>query len=172
MLFNPAGQIFVARRIDMPSEAWQMPQGGIDKGEEPRRAALRELEEEIGTDRAEIIAESPSWRPYDLPPELMSVLWGGRFRGQTQKWFLLRFTGDDSDIDIATEHPEFLEWKWVEIDEVPRLIVPFKRAIYEDVVAEFAPLIARSIARSGLEDAFLTSPPPGASRRPPPSRGR
>src|SRR5215813_11823811 len=102
MLFNSAGRIFVARRIDMPSEAWQMPQGGIDKGEDPRRAALRELAEEIGTDRAEIVAESPDWRPYDLPTELMGMLWGGRYRGQTQKWFLLRFTGKDNDIDIAT----------------------------------------------------------------------
>jgi putative (di)nucleoside polyphosphate hydrolase len=147
MLFDAMGRIFVARRIDMPSEAWQMPQGGIDKKEEPREAALRELREEIGTDRAEIVAESGLWRPYDLPAELRGVLWGGRFRGQTQKWFLLRFTGRDSDIDIATEHPEFLEWKWVEIAEVPRLIVPFKRRIYEDVVAEFAPIIERSLKR-------------------------
>ena len=137
MLFNPAGRIFVARRIDMPSEAWQMPQGGIDKKEKPRKAALRELKEEIGTDKAEIVAESESWRPYDLPRELQGALWGGRFRGQTQKWFLLRFTGRDADIDIATEHPEFVEWKWAELAEVPRLIVPFKRKVYEDVVAAF-----------------------------------
>ena len=148
MLFNDDGKIFVGKRIDQTVEGWQMPQGGIDKGEDPRRAALRELKEEIGTDHAEIMAESPSWRPYDLPPELVSMLWGGRFRGQTQKWFLLRFTGEDSEIDIATEHPEFLEWKWVELDQVPRLIVPFKRAIYEDVVAEFRPMIERFIGRS------------------------
>jgi putative (di)nucleoside polyphosphate hydrolase len=147
MLFDAKGRIFVARRIDMPSEAWQMPQGGIDRREEPREAALRELREEIGTDRAEIVAESGLWRPYDLPAELRGALWGGRFRGQTQKWFLLRFTGRDCDIDIATEHPEFLEWKWVEIAEVPHLIVPFKRRIYEDVVAEFAPIIERSLKR-------------------------
>lgn len=145
MLFNPAGRIFVARRIDMPSEAWQMPQGGIDKKEKPRKAALRELKEEIGTDKAEIVAESESWRPYDLPRELQGALWGGRFRGQTQKWFLLRFTGRDADIDIATEHPEFVEWKWAELAEVPRLIVPFKRKVYEDVVAEFGPIIDRSL---------------------------
>ena len=147
MLFNPQGRIFVARRIDMPSEAWQMPQGGIDKNEDPRRAALRELKEEIGTDKAEIVAESQAWRPYDLPHELRGVLWGGRFRGQTQKWFLLRFTGADTDIDIATEHPEFLEWKWVELADLPRLIVPFKRKIYEEVVAEFGPIIERSLLR-------------------------
>lgn len=146
MLFDGEGRIFVARRIDMPSEAWQMPQGGIDKGEDPRRAALRELKEEVGTDKAEIVAESPCWRPYDLPAELMGVLWGGRFRGQTQKWFLLRFTGEDRDIDIATEHPEFLEWKWVALDEVPRLIVPFKRRVYEEVVAEFGPVIERFLS--------------------------
>lgn len=145
MLFNRRGRIFMARRIDMPSEAWQMPQGGIDKGEDPRKAALRELREEIGTDRAEIVAESAFWRPYDLPAELRGVLWGGRFRGQKQKWFLLRFTGKDRDIDLATEHPEFLEWKWVELGEVARLIVPFKRAIYEEVVAEFGPLVERSV---------------------------
>jgi putative (di)nucleoside polyphosphate hydrolase len=147
MLFNSEGRIFVARRIDMPSEAWQMPQGGIDKKETPRKAALRELKEEIGTDRAEIVAESPVWRPYDLPAELRGVLWGGRFRGQTQKWFLLRFTGNDGDIDIATEHPEFLEWKWVDLPEVSRLIVPFKRRVYEDVAAEFGPLIRRDLKR-------------------------
>jgi putative (di)nucleoside polyphosphate hydrolase len=147
MLFNPQGRIFVARRIDMPSDAWQMPQGGIDKSEEPRKAALRELKEEIGTDRAEIVAESEDWRSYDLPRELQGVLWGGRFRGQTQKWFLMRFTGSDIDIDIATDHPEFLEWKWVELGDLPRLIVPFKRKIYEEVVAEFGPVIERSLAR-------------------------
>jgi putative (di)nucleoside polyphosphate hydrolase len=145
MLFNREGRIFVARRMDMPSEAWQMPQGGIDKDEDPRKAALRELKEEIGTDKAEIVAESESWRPYDLPRELQGALWGGRFCGQTQKWFLLRFTGSDTDIDIATEHPEFLEWKWVEPADLPRLIVPFKRKIYEEVVAEFGPLIQRFV---------------------------
>jgi putative (di)nucleoside polyphosphate hydrolase len=124
-----------------------MPQGGIDRGEDPRQAALRELKEEIGTDRAEIVAESESWRAYDLPRELQGVLWGGRFRGQTQKWFLMRFTGSDEDIDIATQHPEFLEWKWVEVADLPRLIVPFKRKIYEEVVAEFAPLIERCLER-------------------------
>jgi putative (di)nucleoside polyphosphate hydrolase len=149
MLFNPEGRIFVARRIDMPSEAWQMPQGGIDKGEEPRAAALRELKEEIGTDKAEIVAESARWRPYDLPPDLKKVLWGGRYRGQTQKWFLLRFIGADGDIDIATQHPEFLEWKWADLAEVPRLIVPFKRSIYQDVAAEFAPIIRRILPIGG-----------------------
>jgi putative (di)nucleoside polyphosphate hydrolase len=147
MLFNRQGRVFVARRIDMRSEAWQMPQGGIDKKEDPRKAALRELREEIGTDKAEIVAESEAWRPYDLPAALRGTLWRGRYRGQTQKWFLLRFTGADADIDIATEHPEFLEWKWVDVADLPRLIVPFKRKIYEDVVAEFGPIIKRCVAR-------------------------
>jgi putative (di)nucleoside polyphosphate hydrolase len=142
MLLNPDDRVFVARRIDMPSEAWQMPQGGIDKGETPEQAARRELKEEVGTDKAEILAESPIWRDYDLPAELVGRIWGGRYRGQSQKWFVMRFTGTDADIDIDTEEPEFLAWKWVEMNEVPRLIVPFKRKLYE-LVAEFAPLVAR-----------------------------
>ncbi len=141
MLVNREGKVFVARRIDMPSEAWQMPQGGIDKGETPRMAALRELKEEIGTDKAEIIAESEGWLSYDLPAELVPKIWGGKYRGQTQKWFLLRFTGKNSDIDIETEHPEFLAWKWAEIGDLPKLIVPFKRKLYEDLLEEFTPLL-------------------------------
>lgn len=150
MLVGNDDRVFVARRIDMPSEAWQMPQGGIDEGETPRQAAMRELREEIGTDKAEILAESPAWRDYDLPDELLGKIWGGRYRGQTQKWFLLRFTGTDADIDIDTEEPEFLAWQWAEMARVPDLIVPFKRSIYRDVVAEFAPLIERMRRRSGV----------------------
>lgn len=142
MLLNAAGLVFVARRIDMPSAAWQMPQGGIDAGETPRQAALRELEEEIGTAKAEIIAESGDWLSYDLPPELLDGLWGGRYRGQRQKWFALRFSGADADINIATSTPEFQEWKWVEMAELPRLIVPFKRDLYRRLVAEFGHLAA------------------------------
>jgi len=150
MLVGDDDRVFVARRIDMPSEAWQMPQGGIDEGETPRQAAMRELREEIGTDKAEILAESPAWRDYDLPDELLGKIWGGRYRGQTQKWFLLRFTGTDADIDIDTEEPEFLAWQWAEMARVPDLIVPFKRSIYREVVAEFAPLIERMRRRSGV----------------------
>lgn len=146
MLLNKRGQAFVARRIDMPSEAWQMPQGGIDEGETPLQAALRELREEIGTDKAEVLAESQQWLNYDLPVELIGKLWGGCFRGQTQKWFAMRFTGSDSDINIATDEPEFLDWKWAELERLPSLIVPFKRKLYEQLVAEFAP-VARRIAR-------------------------
>ena len=141
MVLSPEGLVFVARRIDMPAEAWQMPQGGIDEGETPEQAALREFREEVGTDKVEIIAESERWLSYDLPEELLPRLWGGRFRGQNQKWFLVRFTGTDDDIDIATENPEFLDWKWVELETIPDLIVPFKRRLYEDLVAEFGAIV-------------------------------
>ncbi len=141
MLVDRRGRVFVARRRDMISEAWQMPQGGIDAGETPRQAALRELKEEIGTDAAEIVAESKGWLAYDLPPELVPRIWGGRYRGQKQKWFLLRFTGRDSDIDIETEDAEFLDWKWAALETLPDLIVPFKRKLYKDLIAEFGPLI-------------------------------
>ncbi len=143
MLLNPAGRVFVARRIDMPSEAWQMPQGGIDPGEAPAAAAFRELEEETGTAAAEIVAESEGWLDYDLPPELIGKLWEGRYRGQTQKWFAMRFLGNDADIDIATEHPEFDDWKWAGIEELPALIVPFKRALYSELVRLFRPVAER-----------------------------
>lgn len=143
MLVNAENKVFVARRIDTPGDHWQMPQGGIDEGEDPRAAAARELVEEIGTDRAEIIAETVGWVLYDLPDTLIGKVWKGRYRGQTQKWFLMRFTGTDADIDIATDHPEFDAWKWVDLDQVVELIVPFKRAVYEQVVGEFAPLLAK-----------------------------
>lgn len=149
MLVNDAGHVFVARRIDTPGDAWQMPQGGIDDGESPAEAALRELHEEVGTDKGEIIAETGDWLTYDLPDDLIGKVWKGRFRGQKQKWFLVRFTGRDSDIDIATDHPEFDAWRWMPLAEVPRHIVPFKRAIYEQVVAEFAPLVDALVAERG-----------------------
>ncbi|SOD94674.1 RNA pyrophosphohydrolase [Caenispirillum bisanense] len=138
MLVNDQGLVFVARRKDTP-DAWQMPQGGIDKGETPHEAALRELEEEIGTAKAEIVAESSQWLRYDLPEDLIGKVWKGKYRGQEQKWFLLRFTGEDADIDIATRHPEFDAWKWAPVDELPSMIVAFKRPIYEALVAEFGP---------------------------------
>lgn len=138
MLVNPSGMIWVGRRLDTPN-GWQMPQGGIDEGERPCDAALRELHEEIGTDKAEIIAESQTWHRYDLPPHLLGKAWKGKYRGQEQRWFLLRFRGCDSDIDIATDHPEFDAWQWVAPGSLSSLIVPFKRAVYEQVVAEFWP---------------------------------
>jgi putative (di)nucleoside polyphosphate hydrolase len=120
----------------------------MDAGETPLEAAKREMFEEVGTDKAEFVAESAGWYHYDLPPELLGAIWGGRYRGQEQKWFVARFTGVDADIDIATENPEFLDWKWAEPVEVPRLIVPFKKKLYEDVLRELSGAIA-GIARRG-----------------------
>ncbi len=138
MLLNPARKVFVARRTDMRAlPAWQMPQGGIDPGETPLAAAMRELEEEIGTAKAEFVAESRGWLTYDLPPEVAGKVWGGRYRGQRQKWFVMRFIGSDADIDLATEHPEFDAWRWALPEELPRLIVSFKRQLYIDILAEF-----------------------------------
>jgi len=141
MLFNAENKIFVARRIDTRAEAWQMPQGGIDSGEDPRAAAMRELKEEIGTNQGEIIAESREWYFYDLPDELIGIIWKGRYRGQRQKWYLMRFTGSNADINIETDDPEFCEWKWAELHTLPDLIVPFKRKLYQELSAEFGPHI-------------------------------
>lgn len=141
LLLNPAGLVFVAKRIDTRGEAWQMPQGGIDKGEKPKAAALRELKEEIGTDKVEILAKSRGWLTYDLPEEIVPRVWKGRFRGQSQKWFALRFLGEDSDIDIETDKPEFSDWRWMRPEELPQLIVPFKRQLYLNVLEEFADLL-------------------------------
>ncbi len=141
MLLNARKQVFVAQRIDFASDAWQMPQGGIDKGESPRDAARRELKEEIGTDKAEFLAEATGWLTYDFPPELRERFRQGRYLGQQQKWFAMRFTGTDADIDLETKHPEFKAWKWVEPKELPRLIVPFKRQVYVDVLEEFRELL-------------------------------
>jgi len=143
VLFNSQGLVWVGRRIDEKNDAWQMPQGGIDEGETPEQAALRELEEEIGTARAEIVGETAGWLTYDLPSELVGKVWKGRYRGQKQKWFALRFTGQDSDIRIDTEHPEFAEWRWVEFERLVDLIVPFKRELYARVSEEFAELARR-----------------------------
>jgi len=140
MLLNGDGRVFVARRSDVPGveKPWQMPQGGIDDGETPRQAALRELREEIGTDKAEIIAESAGWLSYDLPAALIGGFWGGRWRGQSQKWFVLRFTGTAADIDLDTHIREFDAWKWVDIEDLPGLVVDFKRPVYEALLTEFA----------------------------------
>lgn len=141
VLFNAEGKVFVAQRIDNPGPCWQMPQGGMDKGEKPRQALLRELAEEIGTDKVEVIAKGSAWLSYDLPDELIGTVWKGKYRGQKQKWFALRFTGSESDIDLnASGHPEFSEWRWADIGELPSLAVPFKRPLYEKIVAEFGHL--------------------------------
>lgn len=149
MLINPLGLVFVGRRVDREEEAWQMPQGGIDAGESPRQAALRELGEEVGTDKAEIIGETPGWLRYEVPAELVPPNWDPRHRGQDQKWFAMRFTGHDSDIALDAHTPEFSAWRWVEADELIRLIVPFKRPVYEQVVAAFRPTIEAIKQRRG-----------------------
>jgi putative (di)nucleoside polyphosphate hydrolase len=141
MLLNSQGMVFVGARIDNTDEAWQMPQGGIDDDDEDEWAtALRELEEETGIapHLVERLADCPERLKYDLPGELRSRLWGGKYVGQDQDWFLARFLGRDTDIDIATKHPEFREWKWVEPDLLPELIVPFKRDLYRRLLEEFA----------------------------------
>lgn len=144
MLFERSGSVFVGRRIDTP-DAWQMPQGGIDDGESPEAAALRELEEEIGTSKASIEGATAGWLTYDLPDHLVGKVWGGRWRGQRQKWFACRFHGADRDIRLDTRHPEFDAWRWAALDELTALIVPFKRAIYSAVVDELGPVVRRAI---------------------------
>ncbi len=138
-LINADGLIFAGQRIDAPVPAWQMPQGGVDPGESPQEAALRELEEEIGvgSDRVELLDATPGWLRYDLPDELAGRIWGGGYRGQKQRWFLMRFLGADDEIDIATAHPEFSAWCWVDAQTLLDGIVDFKRDVYERVLARF-----------------------------------
>ncbi|MBO21795.1 MAG: RNA pyrophosphohydrolase [Rhodospirillaceae bacterium] len=142
MLVNGLGRVWVGEREDLPG-AWQMPQGGIDAGEDPHSAALRELEEETSVSNVAFLAEAPDWFKYELPPELKARAWNGRWRGQMQKWFALRHLGPDSEIDVrGVDSPEFARWQWVDIDEVPRLIVDFKRPVYAAVVEAFRPHIS------------------------------
>jgi putative (di)nucleoside polyphosphate hydrolase len=140
MLINTAGLIFAGQRIDT-ADAWQMPQGGIDDGEKPKVAALRELLEETGVapDLVEFIAKTDDWVIYDFPPEVQPKVAGGKFKGQRQKWFLYRFKGTDDQVNIATDHPEFARWQWMQADALIASIVPFKRHVYEQVVAAFRP---------------------------------
>ncbi len=137
---NPAGLVFAGQRLDNPGPAWQMPQGGIDDGDEtPLQAAFRELEEETGipSRAVELVAETPGWLRYDLPLDLIPRVWGGRFRGQEQMWFLMRFGGDDAMIDITRAHAEFSRWRWMRPDDLIQRIVPFKRDLYREVFTVF-----------------------------------
>ncbi len=145
MLINDDNRVFTARRLDNPADYWQMPQGGIDAGEDTRTAALRELKEETGipAGKVDIVGESTGWLSYDLPPELIGNIWKGRYCGQTQKWFAMRFLGADSDIDIDGEHREFSEWRWAAPESLPAKIVPFKVDLYTAVLTEFSGVLGR-----------------------------
>ncbi len=145
VLINSGGLVFAGQRIDNlggAHEAWQMPQGGIDEGEEPEAAMWREMGEEIGTDKARILKQTPDWLTYDLPDHLIGKVWRGKYRGQKQMWFAMAFTGNDDDINIETEIPEFCEWRWLTPSEILKSIVPFKRDVYEAVFKEFRDLIS------------------------------
>ena len=139
MMVNEKGYVFVGQRLDNNQNAWQMPQGGIDAGEDPETAAYRELLEETGVKKQDVrfVASSSQWLSYDLPEDLIPILWNGKFRGQKQKWFLFKFLGEDGDINIATEHPEFSKWKWISKENLLTEIVPFKKSVYENVLKEF-----------------------------------
>lgn len=155
LVFNQARRIWVGQRADTPGDAegrgtwWQMPQGGIDADEDPRRAALRELREETSIETVEIVAETPDWLTYDLPPHLLGKAWGGRYRGQRQKWFAARFLGEETEISLLnpeSPHAEFIAWRWCTPAELPAHIVPFKREVYEEVLRAFAPLLTHGDA--------------------------
>ena len=142
VVLNKENKVFVARRIDNPKNFWQMPQGGVDKNENYLNAALRELEEETSIKSVKLIKELDGLITYDLPDHLLGIIWKGRYKGQTQKWFLMRFIGGDNEINIKTKHPEFLEWKWVDLKEITELVVSFKLELYKEVQSKVQKIIS------------------------------
>ena len=143
VVINKDGHVFIGKRIDSSLNAWQMPQGGIEASENPKEAGLREMEEEIGTRNVQLVGEMGAWLNYDIPQKLSQRLWNGKYRGQTQKWLAFRFLGSNDEINIKTENPEFIEWKWEDHKKLPELAVPFKRNIYEKVINEFEKLFSK-----------------------------
>ena len=133
IVINKENKLFVARRIDNPKKFWQMPQGGVDEGEDFLKAAYRELEEETSIKSVELIKELEGTTSYELPAHLLGIIWKGKYKGQTQKWFLMRYLGDDSEINIQTKKPEFFDWKWVDLKEITKLVVDFKLDVYQEV---------------------------------------
>ena len=141
IVLNNKNEIFVGKRKDNPVNKWQMPQGGVDKNENFLTAMKRELGEETSIKNIKIIKELDGWFQYELPENLVGIIWKGKFRGQKQKWFVVRFTGEESEINLKTKHPEFIEWKWVEMDELPKIIVDFKKDVYEKLLLELKKFI-------------------------------
>ena len=141
IVLNHENKIFVGKRKDNPVDKWQMPQGGVDKGEDFITAMKRELKEETSIDNIKIIKEIDGWLEYELPKNLLGIIWKGKFRGQKQKWFIVRFTGTDSEINLETKYPEFIEWKWIEMDDLPKVIVNFKKKVYDELLKELKKFI-------------------------------
>tara|TARA_B100001564_G_C20556056_1_gene631459 strand:- start:22 stop:492 length:471 start_codon:yes stop_codon:yes gene_type:complete len=141
IVLNSENKIFVGKRLDNPVDKWQMPQGGVDKGENLTSAMRRELMEETSIQNIKILKQINKWFTYELPKDLLGIIWKGKFRGQKQKWFLVRFLGNESEINLKTKHPEFIEWKWIEVEELTRVVVSFKRDVYKKLVIELKKFI-------------------------------
>ena len=141
IVLNSENKIFVGKRADNPIDKWQMPQGGVDKGENFISAMKRELKEETSIQNIKILKQIDQWFEYELPKNLLGIIWKGKFRGQKQKWFLARFAGEENEINLQTKHPEFIEWKWVEINQLPKIIVDFKKKVYEKLLIELKKII-------------------------------